>query len=78
MVFALQSDTMLDACFPVLIHFEHVGLAGKDGVVCPVNKRAAELDVIQNACGIDLAIFRLPLFTVPTLGDVLPFIPPFS
>lgn len=53
-----------------------MGLAGKDDLVCPVNKIAAELGVIQNACGIDLSIFRLSLFTVLTLRAVLLFIPP--
>lgn len=54
-----------------------MGLAGKDDLVYLVNKIADELGVIQNACGIDLAIFRLSLFTVLTLGAVLLFIPSF-
>lgn len=59
------------------IPFEHMVLAGKDVLVCSVNKTAAGLGVIQSACGIDLAIFRLSLFTVLTLGAVLLFIPRF-
>lgn len=32
---------------------EHVGLVGKDCLVCPVNKIVSGLGVTQKACGID-------------------------
>lgn len=41
---------------------EHIGLAGEDHLVCPVNKILSGLGVIHKASGIDFAIFRLPFF----------------
>lgn len=78
-MFRLQCDIYGSGCLLSCagrILFEHVGLAGKDDLVYPVNKIVAGLGDSQNARGIDLAIFRLALFTVLTLGAVLLFIPP--
>lgn len=59
------------------IPFEHVGLAGEDRLVCPMNKISAGLGVIHNASGIDFAIFRLALFTFLTQKAALLFVLPF-
>lgn len=73
------ADMFLGACYPSCagrILSEHVGLTGKDHLVCPVTKTLSGLGVIHKASGIDFAIFRLPffsLFTFLTLGAVLLF-----
>lgn len=79
-VFGLQCDIYGSGCLLSCagrILLEHVGLAGNDDLVYPVNKIVAGLGDSHNARGIDVAIFRLALFTVLTLGAVLLFIPPF-